>query len=88
MNDKEYLQHMLKHIEDEFRGGFEKVMNNPKREKSITIWGSARLPEDNQYYQMARNLSYRVASELDYAVTTGGGAGIMEAGNRGAYESY
>jgi len=51
----------------------------------ITVFGSARLTEDNKYYQQARTLSYQLA-ELGFAVMTGGGPGIMEAANRGAFE--
>ncbi|MFT5280749.1 MAG: hypothetical protein ACI9AR_000183 [Flavobacteriaceae bacterium] len=87
MNNKEYLEYMLDHIEDEFKGGFEKIFENPSWEKSVTFWGSARFKEGNKYYEMARSLASRVATELDYAVVTGGGGGIMEAGNRGAYEA-
>jgi len=54
-------------------------------EKSVTFFGSARTPEDDEYYQKAQRLGKRVA-ELGYAVVTGGGPGIMEAANRGAIE--
>jgi len=51
----------------------------------ISIWGSARTPEDAPYYNAARTIGRRLAEE-GYAVVTGGGPGIMEAGNRGATE--
>src|SRR5436305_15183240 len=54
--------------------------------RPVTIFGSARLTEDSQYYQLARALAHRLADE-QYAVVTGGGPGIMEAGNRGASEA-
>lgn len=53
---------------------------------SITVFGSARFSEDNIYYQQARELGKRLA-EMGFAVMTGGGPGIMEAANRGAYEA-
>lgn len=56
-------------------------------EKSITIFGSARTPEGEKFYEKARRIGYRAAKELGYAMVTGGGPGIMEAGNRGAYEA-
>ncbi len=56
-------------------------------EKSITIFGSARTPEGDKYYEKARRIAYRAAKELGVAMVTGGGPGIMEAGNRGAYEA-
>lgn len=55
-------------------------------EKSVTFFGSARFKPDHPAYQKARFLGARIAKELGYAVVTGGGPGIMEAGNRGARE--
>jgi uncharacterized protein (TIGR00730 family) len=54
--------------------------------KCVTVFGSARFPEDHHYYKMARELGRRLAEE-GYAVLTGGGPGIMEAANRGAKEA-
>ncbi len=73
-------------MNEEFRQGFEIVKRNKDGNKSVTFWGSARLPVDNEHYQKALRLSRRLAGELNCMVTTGGGPGIMEAGNRGAYE--
>ncbi|MDJ0624481.1 MAG: TIGR00730 family Rossman fold protein [Desulfocapsaceae bacterium] len=53
---------------------------------AITIYGSARTPRDDPYYKMTENLASRLAG-LDYAVITGGGPGIMEAANKGAFEA-
>jgi len=50
---------------------------------AVTIFGSARTPEDSPYYQAAERMGRRIA-EQNIAVITGGGPGIMEAGNRGA----
>lgn len=50
----------------------------------ISIYGSARLKEDDKYYQMAVKVTERLAEE-GYGIITGGGPGIMEAGNRGAH---
>jgi uncharacterized protein (TIGR00730 family) len=52
----------------------------------ITVFGSARFKEDHIYYQQARSLGKRIA-EMGFTTLTGGGPGIMEAANRGAYES-
>lgn len=52
----------------------------------ITVFGSARFDDTNIYYQKAKSLGSAL-SELGFAVMTGGGPGIMEAANRGAFES-
>jgi len=52
----------------------------------ITVFGSARFKEDHIYYQQARGLGKRI-SELGFTTMTGGGPGIMEAANRGAFEN-
>ncbi len=51
----------------------------------ITVFGSARFTEDNIYYQKAREFGQRIAA-TGFTTMTGGGPGIMEAANRGAYE--
>ena len=57
-----------------------------KYEKTVTIFGSARKAPDDAITQGAYDLAARLARE-NFAVITGGGAGVMEAGNRGAYEA-
>lgn len=52
----------------------------------VTFFGSARFSEDNIYYQQARNMGRQVA-QLGLSTLTGGGPGIMEAANRGAFEA-
>jgi uncharacterized protein (TIGR00730 family) len=73
-------------MNEEFRQGFDIVKREKDGNKSVTFWGSARLTVDNEYYQKALRLGRRLAGELNCVVVTGGGPGIMEAGNRGAYE--
>lgn len=51
----------------------------------VTVFGSARLPQDNKYCKMAFKLGHLLA-ENGHAVITGGGPGIMEAASHGAYE--
>ncbi|MGO1686017.1 MAG: TIGR00730 family Rossman fold protein, partial [Brachybacterium sp.] len=53
---------------------------------AISIFGSARLDEDDPHYQSTVEIAKGIV-ELGYAVITGGGPGIMEAGNRGAKEA-
>lgn len=71
-------------IQEEFRQGIETINQfNP----SVTFYGSARLKEDTEIYQKVRHLSYRISKELGFAVLSGGGPGVMEASNRGAFEA-
>lgn len=53
--------------------------------QGVTIFGSARLPQDNKYCVMAYELGGLLAKN-GHAVVTGGGPGIMEAASRGSYE--
>lgn len=53
--------------------------------QGVTIFGSARLPQDSKYCEMARQLGEELAKN-GHAVITGGGPGIMEAASKGAYE--
>jgi uncharacterized protein (TIGR00730 family) len=52
----------------------------------VTVFGSARFGESHPYYPMARDLGARI-SRLGFTVMTGGGPGLMEAANRGAYDA-
>lgn len=53
--------------------------------QGVTVFGSARLSQDNKYCKMAFELGHKLA-ENGHAVITGGGPGIMEAASHGAYE--
>lgn len=64
----------------EFVEGYEKMA---RIGPCISVFGSARTKEDNPYYQKAEETS-RLLVESGYGVITGGGPGIMEAGNKGA----
>lgn len=64
----------------EFVEGFEKLA---KIGPCVTIFGSARTKPTNPYYKIAEELAYQLVLH-GYGVVTGGGPGIMEAGNRGA----
>ena len=53
--------------------------------QGVTVFGSARTEENDYYYQKARELGQLLAQN-GHTVITGGGPGIMEAANRGAFE--
>lgn len=52
----------------------------------VSIFGSARTKPDNKYYKMATDIAEKLV-ENGYGIITGGGPGIMEAGNLGAYNA-
>ena len=52
----------------------------------VTVFGSARFPEDHVYYRLAREVGAQLA-HAGFTVMTGGGPGVMEAANRGAQEA-
>lgn len=52
----------------------------------VTVFGSARFKEDHKYYIAAREFGKRIAG-AGFTTMTGGGPGIMEAANRGAFEN-
>ena len=71
-------------ISKEFTGGFKFLEDYPK---SVTFFGANQFREDNPYYASARLLASRIVKELGCSICSGGGPGIMEAANRGAYEA-
>ena len=73
----------LQTVVDEFETAFDLLS---KYEKTVTIFGSARKPQDDEVTMGAYDMARRLANE-GYAVITGGGHGVMEAANRGAYEA-
>lgn len=75
----------LKEIHDEFKRGFDLIQKYPK---TVSFFGSARFTAENEHYKQAQTLASKIVKELPgYAVVTGGGPGIMEAGARGASEA-
>lgn len=64
----------------EFVNGFDKLS---KIGPCVSIFGSARTKPDNKYYELAVEIGYKLTLQ-GFGVITGGGPGIMEAGNKGA----
>ncbi len=81
---KEGARKRLATIQSEFRHTFKFLKDYPR---SISFFGSARYGEDHPNYVRARTLAKKIVEETGYAIVTGGGPGIMEAANRGAYEA-
>ena len=73
-----------KRIGEEFLDGFEAVARIDR--PAVTVFGSARLREDDPTYAEAREVG-RLLAEAGFAVVTGGGPGVMEAANRGARDA-
>lgn len=70
-------------IMSEFVQGYEKLA---KIGPCVSIFGSARTKPENIYYQKAEEVAKKL-TQHGYGVITGGGPGIMEAANKGAYEA-
>ncbi len=68
-------------IISEFVDGFEKLA---EIQPSVSIFGSARTSPDHPYYRKTETIAH-LLSESGFAVVSGGGPGIMEAANRGAF---
>ncbi|WES96724.1 TIGR00730 family Rossman fold protein [Chryseobacterium arthrosphaerae] len=67
----------------EFVDGYEKLA---KIGPCVSIFGSARLKPENKYYEMAVEIAEKI-TKLGFGIITGGGPGIMEAGNKGAFNA-
>lgn len=73
----------VEHISHEFKAGFNFMQG---LERTVSFFGSTRFTEKDEHYKTARNLAGQLA-KYGIGVVTGGGPGIMEAGNRGAFEA-
>jgi len=95
--DRELLTHVKKKRPDfpyrdswrtfrilgEFVEGFDALY---KIDKGVTIFGGTRASRTSPYYKAAEKVAYGLAKN-GFAVITGGGPGIMEAANKGAYDA-
>jgi uncharacterized protein (TIGR00730 family) len=73
----------LERIHDELERGFDALQ---RITRGVSVFGSARIPEGDPRYELAREVGRRLG-EAGFAVITGGGPGIMEAANRGAEDA-
>ena len=91
MEERQYLVDALS-IEESWRifrimaEFVEAIEELSKLKNAVTIFGSARIKQDDPYYQKTERLAHRLA-EKGFSVITGGGPGIMEAANKGAAEA-
>lgn len=67
----------------EFVDGYEKLA---KIGPCVSIFGSARLKPESKYYEMAVEIAEKI-TKIGFGIITGGGPGIMEAGNKGAFNA-
>lgn len=67
----------------EFVDGYEKLA---KIGPCVSIFGSARLQPESKYYEMAVEIAEKI-TKIGFGIITGGGPGIMEAGNKGAFNA-
>jgi hypothetical protein len=75
---------MIFKIMAEFVDGYEKLAAIGP---CVSIFGSARLKAGSKYYEMAVEIAEKI-TKIGFGVITGGGPGIMEAGNKGAHISH
>ncbi len=80
---REIPQWMINKITAEFIKGFEFLRHY---KKAVSVMGSARVGLQNGVYEEATQLG-NMLSKAGFAIMTGGGPGIMEAANKGAYEA-
>jgi len=70
-------------VVEEFERAFDILS---KYDKTVTVFGSARLPAEHPVCRQADAVGWELANQ-GYAIVTGGGGGVMEAANRGAFEA-
>ncbi|MBR3164268.1 TIGR00730 family Rossman fold protein [Candidatus Saccharibacteria bacterium] len=73
----------IKRYVDDLEQGLRKIRTFAQ---GVSVFGSARIPDDNKYILLAEQLGFLLAQN-GHAVITGGGPSIMQAANKGAYEA-
>src|SRR3989344_3609804 len=84
INNKEYRDR-LDRMTQEMAAGFD-FLENFDYDRVVTIYGSPRIKRGSKVYGQAQELG-RLLAEHGITVVTGGGPGIMEAANRGAFKA-
>jgi uncharacterized protein (TIGR00730 family) len=82
-HDNEVTPWRILKIQSEFVQGFDFIS---RFKNTVSIFGSARCSEKDKLYQKAYRLAYKLANQ-GYTIVTGGGPGVMEAANHGAYDA-
>lgn len=73
---------MMTHIGDDL----DKFYSIPHLNKPVTFFGSARLAPNSPYYEQAKKLAF-MCVQAGFSVVSGGGGGIMQAANEGAFKA-
>jgi uncharacterized protein (TIGR00730 family) len=87
MSEKEIKDNIDQHIDkitSEFKNGFEFIKKHPK---IVTVFGSARESATAPYYESIRALTNELVKQFGVTIATGGGPGVMQAANHGAYDA-
>lgn len=84
-NFKKGYQWRIWKIIAELVNGFE-LISEFDFNKTITVWGSARIGKKEKVYEKIEKFG-KLAVENGYIIVTGGGGGIMEAANKGAFQA-
>ena len=79
------IKKRMKRIDDDFHHAFKLLRKYPD---TVTFFGSSQINSDNKYYKQARQTARLIVEQLHLTSVSGGGPGIMEAGNRGARDAH
>ena len=77
---------IIENISEEFNSGLTFLNELPVSNNIITVFGSARTKEDSATYKLVADLTNFISTN-GYSILTGGGPGLMEAANKGAFDA-